>query len=111
MNMLKTFQMKFERSKDIKTAMNIGMKKYPHVIRAYEKGDLRLDDLIEFCRSGGKRFNSKNIRITVANPEDIDDMHRYWKEGGKLPDEYRILSLFNYKGTEIVIRGKIYTVP
>ena len=103
--------MKFERGNDPKKTMGVGMEKYPHVIRAYYKGSMRLDDLIEFCRSDGKKYNSQRIQVTVAHPEHIDDMHRYWKEGGHLPKEYRILSLVNYKGTEIVIRGKIYTVP
>ena len=103
--------MKFELGKDIKKSMNIGMKKYPHVIRAYYKGDFRLDDLIEFCRSGGKKFNSEFIRVTLANPDDIEAIHKYWKEGGKLPNEYSIVGLRRFKNEEIVIRGKIYTVP
>lgn len=104
--------MRFERGKDVNDALDLGLKKYSHVIRSYhENSDFTLDELIEFCRSGGKKYNSNRIRITVAFPGDVNEIHRYWKYGGKLPKEYRILSLYKIKGEEIVIRGKIYKVP
>ena len=103
--------MNFERGK-IKKSLDIGLRNYPHVIRSYhENDDLSLDELEEFCRSGGKKYNSEKIRITVVDPRKVEEMHDYWKNGGKLPREYMILCVHPRKGKKIVIRGKIYTIP
>jgi len=103
--------MNFERG-NIKGALDLGLKNYPHVIRSYhEDNDLPLDDLEEFFRSGGKKYNSEKIRITAAAPDHVEEMHRYWKDGGKLPKEYSIHRLSHQKGKKIVIRGRIYTIP
>ena len=91
----------------------MGLRNYPHVIRAYKQdyhkdvnhhhnGDLSLDELEEFCRSGGKKYNSEKIRITAADPRKVEEMHNYWRNGGKLPKEYSILRLSNWKGKKIV---------
>ena len=103
--------MNFERG-NIKKSLDLGLANYPHVIRAYcENEDLTLDELEEFCRSGGKKYNSEKIRITTADPRKVEEMHNYWRNGGKLPMEYSILRLYLWKGKKMVIRGKIYTIP
>jgi len=103
--------MNFERG-DIKKSLDIGLRNYPHVIRSfYESNDFPLDELEEFCRSEGKKYNSQKIRITSVPSYDVEKMHNYWENRGELPKEYYILRLSNLKGKKIVIRGKIYTVP
>lgn len=108
--------LEFER-KNIKDSLDIGIRNYPHVVRAYIRSnnisrDFPLDDLEEFLKSTGKKYSGPEfIRITAVDPDDTEKMHEYWKEGGKLPETSGFHFLSQLQGENIVVRGKIYKVP
>ena len=111
--------MNFERGKDIKSILDLGLIKYIHVMRAYKldadgiQKPFPLDDLVEFLRSGGKKYNSNHIMIRIVKPgeESIRKMHRYWKNSKEgLPEEGCQWCLWNLRGSKIIIKGKIYLV-
>ncbi len=110
--------MNFERGKDIKESLDLGIRNYPHVVRAYYNNiklgqvPLPLDSFEEYL-NGEQNLSIDRIRITAVHPGDVIKMHQYWtsKEKGKLPAEDTLYFLEEIRGKKIIIRGKIYTVP
>ena len=110
--------MNFERGQDVKESLNIGISKYPHVVRAMMKWamgivPLPLDNLIEFLETNSDDIKTRDIRITSVHQDDVKAMHEYWraKKKGKLPKEDNLFFLNRIRGQKIVIRGKIYKIP